>query len=151
MNAARWQGLLVVLTSAALVGWLMARRRKTIAAHACRQAVPALDSYGRQTQEGGVAGVHVYSGLVAKYLTAFFEAYERSLRPGSFTSVDLQSMLACSSKVEKYMHELEFRRCNDLSATTLHARRTRDMLRALEAYISDAAQRNRLHYIARVL
>lgn len=100
----------------------------------------------------GLAEVDTYAALVHKHLAAFFGCYQRSLIKGSLTSQGgLAAMVHSARKVEEYMHELEFRRCNDLVASERHLEATRTLLRALEAYLEDAAARNNIPYIARVL
>ncbi|WIA10887.1 hypothetical protein OEZ85_011053 [Tetradesmus obliquus] len=107
----------------------------------------------RHSSEAGLhqmahGGIHLYTGLIHKYLAKFFALYQKSFVRGEFEASHHAAMVKCMRKAEKYMHELEFRRGNDLQASLEHAAALQGMLRALQAYLGDAAARNRLPYVA---
>lgn len=99
----------------------------------------------------GQQGIAIYCNLIHDYLSAFFQAYEQSLVKGHFGPAQLQGMIKCTRKVETYMHELDFRRANDLRASERHSAATLTLMRCMEAYIVDAADRTGLPYAPRLL
>ncbi|KAF6252689.1 hypothetical protein COO60DRAFT_1643813 [Scenedesmus sp. NREL 46B-D3] len=101
---------------------------------------PRADAVGTKA----FGSIATYAALVHKYLAAFFELYQLSFVRGRFGRSEARRMAKCMRKAETYMHELEFRRCNDLLASTRHADATRDLMATLGAYAADAAARNRL-------
>lgn len=150
---ASWAGLAALVAATAVGLWVLHQRGALSTSCQLQQAAPqptpwwsnkALDQQVR-------GGMSIYASLVHKYLGLFFEKYRASLVQGQFSQADLASMQKSARKVERYLLEFEFRRCNDLLASARHATMTKDLLRALEAYLQDAARRNKLHYVARVL
>lgn len=149
-------GVAVLATVLTLALWLL--HRHNLLYTSC-QLSPADIMVPNQAQEGAkatihkrvIGGINTYTSLVSKYLQHFFGLYELSLIKGKYDATHLSAMAKCARKVEKYMYELEFRRCNDVVATERHMASLHNLLRALEAYAADAAERHQLPYQVRIL